>query len=679
MMRAPFLVSAAAVLGVSAACAQDQPADLTARLQTGIAAYDAGRRADAFRIFDTFIDSYNTANGRLNSRDLLAVGTALRYLGEADPQLFKDALQAFDEAVAADPGNHAARVAVGHLFLDKYNAPEARAAFDAVLAAQPNHAAALVGRALALDFEQQPGALDAARQALAADPDHIDAHVFLTTAFIGLDDLDSARVHAAAVERAAPQSLEAAIALASVAQAGGRTTDVDRVRSRWSGNPIATARLNVALAELSARQRQYAQGVAQARVAVAADSMNWRAWSVLGTGQLRLGDVAGARASLERAFAGDPYNVWTKNTLDLLDRLAAFETRTTPHFTIVASARDIDVLAPWIERLGETAFAQLRERYGYTPPTPVRIELFDRHADFSVRTLGLPGLGALGVSFGSVLAMDAPSARERGDFNWGSTFWHELAHAFHLGMTDFRVPRWFTEGLAVWEERRARAGWGDEALPLFEAALKENRLLPLADLNRGFARPTYPQQVVVSYYQASLFAELIERQYGVAALRDLLNAFKQGKDTEAAIRAVLKVGTTDLDRAFSTFAHARVSDTAHAARIEAASDYAKLAAATNVTDLESAAYIYPYDIALHERLAEQHARAGNWADAVVARRVVVALQPVDMAEAHYQLAHALLRAGDRAGARREVLRALEAAPNFQRAQELLLELAGGAS
>ena len=46
--------------------------------------------------------------------------------------------------------------------------------------------------------------------------------------------------------------------------------------------------------------------------------------------------------------------------------------------------------------------------------TPIRLELFPRHADFSVRTVGLAGLGALGVSVGSLLAMDSPAARERG-------------------------------------------------------------------------------------------------------------------------------------------------------------------------------------------------------------------------------------------------------------------------
>ena len=45
----------------------------------------------------------------------------------------------------------------------------------------------------------------------------------------------------------------------------------------------------------------------------------------LGLNQLRLGMIDEARTSLERSFAGDPYNVWIFNTLDLLDTFEEYE------------------------------------------------------------------------------------------------------------------------------------------------------------------------------------------------------------------------------------------------------------------------------------------------------------------------------------------------------------------
>jgi tetratricopeptide (TPR) repeat protein len=88
-------------------------------------------------------------------------------------------------------------------------------------------------------------------------------------------------------------------------------------------------------------------------------------------------------------------------------------------------------------------------------------------------------------------------------------------------------------------------------------------------------------------------------------------------------------------------------------------------------------YISPYDPAQHVRLASLYARTGNKRGAVRERQAVVALNPVDRAEALYQLALAYYEAGDGQSARREVLRALEDAPNFEKAQELLLRLQRG--
>ena len=96
--------------------------------------------------------------------------------------------------------------------------------------------------------------------------------------------------------------------------------------------------------------------------------------------------------------------------------------------------------------------------------------------------------------------------------------------------------------------------------------------------------------------------------------------------------------------------------------------------AAAVDALEGAVYIYPYDIELYQDLAGYQTSLGNWERFAQARRALLALDPVDRAEAYYQLAFAYERAGNRSSAREQILYALEIAPNFQRAQELLLSL-----
>jgi tetratricopeptide (TPR) repeat protein len=87
-----------------------------------------------------------------------------------------------------------------------------------------------------------------------------------------------------------------------------------------------------------------------------------------------------------------------------------------------------------------------------------------------------------------------------------------------------------------------------------------------------------------------------------------------------------------------------------------------------------ALYIQPFAIDLHDGLANLATRSGDAAAAVDARQAIIYLDPPDLAEAHYELASALQMAGRRGDAKREVLAALEFAPLYEDALELLLQL-----
>ena len=170
------------------------------------------------------------------------------------------------------------------------------------------------------------------------------------------------------------------------------------------------------------------------------------------------------------------------------------------------------------------------KKYQMKLPGPVQVEVYPDHEDFAVRTMGMPGLGALGVTFGEVVAMDSPSGRKPGDFNWGSTLWHEMSHVYILTATHHRVPRWFTEGLAVHEETEASPEWGGRVTPDVLVALRDKELLPVAQLDRGFVRPEYPAQVVVSYFQAGRVCDYIQSRWGDDKLLDMVHTFARAQD-----------------------------------------------------------------------------------------------------------------------------------------------------
>jgi hypothetical protein len=207
---------------------------------------------------------------------------------------------------------------------------------------------------------------------------------------------------------------------------------------------------------------------------------------------MRIGEEKAAKEVLDRGFENDPYNVWTYNTLKLIDSYAHFDESKTPSFDVRLHQKESKLLANYVPDLLEEAFETLSKKYQFTPTKPIYFEMFPDHEDFAVRTMGVPGLGALGVCFGRGVVMDSPSARPKGTFNWGSTLWHEFAHVVTLQATDHRVPRWFTEGISVMEEHHAKPGWGDDLIWRLCGPSRTRNCLPIAELNRGFLSRNLP-------------------------------------------------------------------------------------------------------------------------------------------------------------------------------------------
>jgi len=93
--------------------------------------------------------------------------------------------------------------------------------------------------------------------------------------------------------------------------------------------------------------------------------------------------------------------------------------------------------------------------------------------------------------------------------------------------------------------------------------------------------------------------------------------------------------------------------------------------------LKSIVAIDPFDGAAHATLGRLALEAKRVDEAIRMFRVALATKPLDRASAHVDLAEALAEGGQRDEAKREALAALEIAPTFTRAQDLLLRLAQG--
>src|SRR5262249_38441629 len=142
-------------------------------------------------------------------------------------------------------------------------------------------------------------------------------------------------------------------------------------------------------------------------------------------------------------------------------------------------------LERYVPRTLARAFADMVKRYGFTPQLPVTIELFNDPDQYSVRTVGLPNLGALGVCFGQVITA---LSRSHGKVSSGLCLWHELAHVFAIQLSNSRVPRWFTEGLSEYETLSARPEWKRENDNDVWVAYSAGRLPSVVELNSRFLR-----------------------------------------------------------------------------------------------------------------------------------------------------------------------------------------------
>ena len=93
------------------------------------------------------------------------------------------------------------------------------------------------------------------------------------------------------------------------------------------------------------------------------------------------------------------------------------------------------------------------------------------------------------------------------------------------------------------------------------------------------------------------------------------------------------------------------------------------------TTLDRINYIYPvHDEGLHRHLGDLWFAQANYPGAIREYTAVLALNPLDKAGAHFNLAQAYYASGQHDKAEESVLAALEAAPGYRPAQKLLLEL-----
>jgi Flp pilus assembly protein TadD len=737
-----------------------------AALELGLLELQTGRREEGWRRLEPLaaVRTFNSPD------DYFRLARAAR--GVREFLLSNDAYQRIANEPRAD-----IQTEWGNLFHQRHLPGDAVINYRKALEIDPRWVPALLGLAVAL-ADEAPEDADKALEAVRAQaPDHPDYWRVSADRHLKEADVPAALEALDRLARLRPNTIEEAALRAAVAYKQEGLSAVETAAARAQALDPRSALAYRLVGEQAARDYRFADAAVLAEKAVAVDPDDPKAQFNLGLYLMRTGDEATARRALEISWNLDKSSPTTKNLLDVLDRLDTFDVIAHENFVFKFAKDESAVLKAYAIPLAEEAYQVYQKRYGFTPAGPILIEFFPIHDDFAVRTMGLPGLvGALGACFGRVVTMDSPRvARDHPDrmFAWQATLWHEMAHVFTLQLSDYRVPRWLTEGISGYEEHLRHAPWGRELTLEYAGQLARGRTFGVKNLPQAFKQP---ESLALAYFEASLVVEHLVNLGGETALRRLLQAYAKRATDEEALSQALGQSVDALDQSFRAFIATRYGTLAEALRepprpveagdltaiqaraaeapdnygsqlsyglalfrtkrlseavapleraaalapqatgddsprallaaiAEAAGDLdrarrelvellkydhtnvgaarrlAAVAARTNASADETAALrmianLDPFDADAHGLLGRRLLASGEARAAVIEFQAALALGPANRAEAHTDLAEALLKSGRNADARTHVMAALQEAPTYARAQDLLLSITG---
>jgi cellulose synthase operon protein C len=619
-----------------------EPEARDARLLLGEVLLELGRRAEAKEPLLTLISDYNA--GKIAEKDghgLALVGRAA-YLLRAP----RDANDAFGEAEAAGNADTSLLLWRAELFLEKHDPGHAEEVLADALERTPRDPDALVWMAevrldQALDFVE---AERLANLALSINPKLARAYFVLAGVALRDMDLELAHSRIKAGLNARPGDLDLLSMRAAVSfVAGDRATfDADK-RAVFALNP-ERSRFYAIIGEFADWEHRYDDIVELMREAIKVDPDDSVAHTGLGINLIRAGHDAEGVRELSRAFALDPFDPRVFNTLELFEKTIPTEYVSVPgaRFALRYHKQDRALLERYVPALLERAWTTFVEHYAFTPKTPIGVELYASRTHFAIRTSGLPETAIQGVCFGHTLASMSPQTES---FNLGMTLWHELSHVFHIQLSQSRVPRWFTEGLAEYETALARPEWAREQDPELFELRRAGRLPSVAGLNRAFTRAEQLSDVATAYFASSRLVALLGEKHGMPALAAMLRLWGQGKSTAEVFQGALGITPEEEDRRFGASLDTLL------ARYQG--KFVPNARTGTVDAAQAALVREPKSAPRHSALALALLRAGKVEAAKQALARARALDPRD-ADTHFLTARIALAENDGPGAVKEL-------------------------
>ncbi|GEM_PF-5847780 len=457
----------------------------------------------------------------------------------------KTAVKFFDEAHKADDKYVDAYVRAGFLYNDRFAWAKAKSEFEKAVELEPKNPDAMTGLALlAVNDSDYVYAKELVDKILMENP--VDGEAVALNAGINLVEkkYDECRQQIDKVLAVNPKDIHVLSILAACHDAKGEEKQRDEVLSKIKEVNPSDAEAYLVMSDFASKRYDFNGALKWAKKASEVDRGDWTGNYMAGMALIRLGEEKEGYEQLDLSFKKNPYNICAFNILQAMDKdfkRNEYVLRETEHFAVKLPKGDDEVVWPYLKDCLEESYARLTAKYSFKPEGAkqyngkILILFLATHLDFSVRTVGLPYLPAAGVCFGKVILLPSPRFYQNsptGEFCWRAVVDHEFMHVISLQMTDFRIPRWYTEGLSSMEEKEGH--FNNKVL--FSMARRGNYTLALDNMELGFIGGG--RLIALHYYQAELICGCIEKKYGFKKLVEMLELYKTGMSTKHVLEKV---------------------------------------------------------------------------------------------------------------------------------------------
>lgn len=525
------------------------PDYLRGRWERVLALDATGQQEEIVKELEKFVDFYNDKQPT-DAETLVVVA-----MGSAEYARRAKISDQFDfilntllvDARAADPEYWPTDWFAGELLLEKYNKKQAIPLLNNALQANSSSVDVLVslGHSSMRDFDF-PNGFNFAKQALEINPQSVAALCLRADLLILDERVDEAIAEINKALAINPHSEEGygRLAACHVLKAEpAKAEELEKKVLEWNPKPgIFYARMG----NLLEQRRQFTAAEKALCRAIELAPHLVEPHNDLGLLYMRVGKEDEAKKVFEEAVARDPFHVRVSNMTKVLNHLEDYQVLKGKHYELKVSGDQDGILGPYMLDYLDETHDKLCKTFGYEPPGLTKIEIMKNHQWFSARVVGLPSIGTVGACTGDVVALTSPQSLKQ-SYNWARVLTHEVTHVITLQQTNYRIPHWYTEALAVISEGYPRPQVWNE---LLAERVPKRDLLNLDTINHAFVRPKTPLDWQMAYCQAQLYAQYMQERFGEDALSRLLGAYRDGLPTEAAIQALFKVDKRDFEAGY---------------------------------------------------------------------------------------------------------------------------------